>query len=112
MIDLFAGTGALGIEALSRGATSATFIERHVPSAQVVEENVAELDIADRVTLRITSAFLWSKRDLAVGIRRTAARLAVARVLQSALLVFRRAGGRHAGPDRANREPPRPRARW
>ena len=31
VIDLFAGTGALGIEALSRGATSATFIERHVP---------------------------------------------------------------------------------
>jgi len=64
VIDLFAGTGALGIEALSRGATSATFIERHVPSAQVVEQNVADLDIADRVTLRITSAFLWSKRDL------------------------------------------------
>ena len=42
-IDLFAGTGALGIEALSRGAKSATFIERHVPSAQFVEQNVAEL---------------------------------------------------------------------
>ncbi|MEX2092370.1 MAG: RsmD family RNA methyltransferase [Pirellulales bacterium] len=63
-IDLFAGTGALGLEALSRGATSATFIERHVPSARVVEENFAELGVTDRVTLRVTSAFLWSKRDL------------------------------------------------
>jgi 16S rRNA (guanine966-N2)-methyltransferase len=65
VIDLFAGTGALGIEALSRGATSATFIERHVPSAQVVEKNISDLELADRATLRVTSAFLWSKRDLA-----------------------------------------------
>jgi 16S rRNA (guanine966-N2)-methyltransferase len=64
VIDLFAGTGALGLEALSRGATSATFIEKHVPTARVVEQNLAELDVVDRVTLRTTSAFLWSKRDL------------------------------------------------
>lgn len=64
VIDLFSGTGALGLEALSRGATSATFIERHVPSAQIVEQNVAALGLADRVTLRVTSAFLWLKRDL------------------------------------------------
>jgi 16S rRNA (guanine966-N2)-methyltransferase len=63
-IDLFAGTGALGLEALSRGATSATFIERHVPSAKLVEDNIAQLGVADRVQLRITSAFLWGKRDL------------------------------------------------
>lgn len=63
-IDLFAGTGALGLEALSRGAASATFVERHIPSARVVEDNVAELHVEDRVTLRVTSAFLWSKRDL------------------------------------------------
>ena len=65
VIDLFAGTGALGLEALSRGALSGTFVERHVPSARVVEENIAELDVADRAAVKITSAFLWSKRDLA-----------------------------------------------
>jgi 16S rRNA (guanine966-N2)-methyltransferase len=64
VIDLFAGTGALGLEALSRGAASATFIEKHVPSARIVAENVAELGVADRATVRVTSALLWSKRDM------------------------------------------------
>ncbi len=63
-IDLFAGTGALGLEALSRGAQSATFIEKHVPTAHVVEQNLAALGVEDRSQLLTTSAFLWSKRDL------------------------------------------------
>jgi 16S rRNA (guanine966-N2)-methyltransferase len=63
-IDLFSGTGALALEALSRGAASATFIEKHVPTARVVEENLAELGVTEKATLRVTSAFLWSKRDL------------------------------------------------
>jgi 16S rRNA (guanine966-N2)-methyltransferase len=52
---------------LSRGALSATFIEKHVPSARVVEENIRTLEVADRSTLLITSAFLWAKRDLPVA---------------------------------------------
>src|SRR5437868_14777408 len=36
-IDLFAGTGALGLEAISRGASKATFIERHLPTAKLIE---------------------------------------------------------------------------
>ena len=63
-IDLFAGTGALGLEALSRGAVSATFIEKHVPTARVIEENIAALGLTDRSQLLVTSAFLWAKRDL------------------------------------------------
>lgn len=66
-IDLFAGTGALGLEALSRGASHATFIERHVPTARVVEENIRTLAVEDRTTLLVTSAFLWGKRDLPNG---------------------------------------------
>jgi 16S rRNA (guanine966-N2)-methyltransferase len=63
-IDLFAGTGALGLEAISRGARSATFIEKHVPSARIVEENIASLGVQERCILKVTSAFLWGKRDL------------------------------------------------
>lgn len=63
-IDLFAGTGALGLEALSRGAARATLIERHVPSARVVKENIQTLEVEDCATLLVTSAFLWAKRDL------------------------------------------------
>jgi 16S rRNA (guanine966-N2)-methyltransferase len=66
-IDLFAGTGALGLEAVSRGAASATFIEKHVPSARIVQENIRTLGVEDRTTLLTTSAFLWGKRDLAAA---------------------------------------------
>jgi 16S rRNA (guanine966-N2)-methyltransferase len=64
-IDLFAGTGALGLEALSRGAVHTTFIERHVPTARVIEENIKSLGVENQSTLLTTSAFLWGKRELA-----------------------------------------------
>ena len=64
-IDLFAGTGALGLEALSRGSSHATFIERHVPTARVIEENIRSLGVEEQTTLLTTSAFLWGKRDIA-----------------------------------------------
>jgi 16S rRNA (guanine966-N2)-methyltransferase len=67
-IDLFAGTGALGLEALSRGAAQATFIERHVPTARVIEENIAVLAAGEQCRVIVTSAFVWGKRDAnAVG---------------------------------------------
>lgn len=66
-IDLFAGTGALGLEALSRGAVHATFIERHVPTARVIEENIKGLGVEGQSTLLMTSAFLWGKRNLVKG---------------------------------------------
>jgi 16S rRNA (guanine966-N2)-methyltransferase len=44
-IDAFAGTGAVGIEALSRGATEAVFIERHPRAADLIKKNLASLDI-------------------------------------------------------------------
>ncbi len=44
-VDLFAGTGALGLEAISRGALHATFIEQHYPTAEVLRRNIAELGI-------------------------------------------------------------------
>ncbi len=63
-IDLFAGTGALGLEALSRGAASALFIERHVPTSRVIQQNITALEVEAITTLKVTSAFLWAKRDL------------------------------------------------
>jgi 16S rRNA (guanine966-N2)-methyltransferase len=46
VLDLFAGTGALGIEALSRGASSAVFIERDASVVKVLRGNLAALGIA------------------------------------------------------------------
>ena len=41
VLDLFAGTGALGIEALSRGASSAVFVERRPQACQIIRANLA-----------------------------------------------------------------------
>lgn len=44
-LDLFAGTGAIGIEALSRGAAEAVFIENHPPAATLIRRNLESLGI-------------------------------------------------------------------
>jgi 16S rRNA (guanine966-N2)-methyltransferase len=44
-LDVFAGTGAIGIEALSRGADRVVFIENHPPAAKLIRENLAALGI-------------------------------------------------------------------
>lgn len=64
-IDLFAGTGALGFEAISRGAASATLIEQHFPTAAVIRQNAAQLGIADRVQVLPANAFLWAQQPTA-----------------------------------------------
>ncbi len=61
-IDLFAGTGALGLEAISRGAARATFIERHLPTARVIEQNAAALGVRDKTQVVFGDAFLWSRK--------------------------------------------------
>ena len=50
-LELFAGTGALGIEALSRGARSVVFVEAWAPAQKVLGENLTRLDLWDRSTL-------------------------------------------------------------
>ena len=47
VLDGYAGTGALGIEALSRGARAVTFIERDRRAQTLIEENLARCGIAD-----------------------------------------------------------------
>lgn len=51
VVDLFAGSGALGIEALSRGAASVHFVEADRRAASVIEQNLASLDLADRAVV-------------------------------------------------------------
>src|SRR5436305_5485400 len=49
VLDLFAGSGALGIEALSRGAAQATFVERARPALTALRANLEALDITAQI---------------------------------------------------------------
>ena len=51
VLDLFAGTGALGIEALSRGAGEAVFVERARSSLQALARNLQALELQDRTRI-------------------------------------------------------------
>jgi 16S rRNA (guanine966-N2)-methyltransferase len=57
ILDLFAGTGAVGIEALSRGADHAVFVENDPGALAVIKDNLAAAGVADRATVvRATAA--------------------------------------------------------
>ena len=51
VLDLFAGTGGLGIEALSRGAESCVFIEQNRTCVDVIQRNLERTKLADRATI-------------------------------------------------------------
>ena len=51
VLDLFAGTGAVGIEALSRGAAHATFVDSAPKAIAVIRENLRRTGLADRATV-------------------------------------------------------------
>jgi 16S rRNA (guanine966-N2)-methyltransferase len=61
VIDLFAGTGALGLEALSRGAVHAFFVERDRENAALIRRNVATLRFEDRAGVLAADAYRWVK---------------------------------------------------
>lgn len=56
VLDLFAGSGALGLEALSRGAESVTFVERAPQALKVLRANLALLGAEERVRVVATDA--------------------------------------------------------
>ena len=59
-LDLFAGSGAVGLEALSRGAAAATFVEQDRRNADFIRRNVASLKVApDRASVVQADAFAW-----------------------------------------------------
>jgi 16S rRNA (guanine966-N2)-methyltransferase len=67
VLDLFAGTGALGIEALSRGARRCTFVERDRATRGLVERNLAASGLAGRATVRGEAAERFVARAVAEG---------------------------------------------
>jgi 16S rRNA (guanine966-N2)-methyltransferase len=58
VLDLFAGSGALGIEALSRGAATATFVDSSHAAVDAIRRNLRELDVDAEVRGQPVSAFL------------------------------------------------------
>lgn len=62
-LDLFAGTGALGIEAISRGAATALFVEQDRRSVAVIEENVRTLGIATQCEVIATDALRYLRKS-------------------------------------------------
>ena len=61
--DLFAGTGSVGIEALSRGAAHATFVEQHPAALQTIRENLELTALMDRAKLIQADVFEWINRQ-------------------------------------------------
>ena len=60
-LDLFAGSGALGIEALSRGAATVVFVERHPLAVRQLRENLLRLGVASP-QVEQADALTWLKR--------------------------------------------------
>ncbi|WP_299651585.1 16S rRNA (guanine(966)-N(2))-methyltransferase RsmD [uncultured Tateyamaria sp.] len=63
VLDLFAGTGALGFEALSRGAAHATFVENGRVGQKLIADNIKKLDAGDQAKLMRTDATKFSTWD-------------------------------------------------
>jgi 16S rRNA (guanine966-N2)-methyltransferase len=61
VIDLFAGTGALGLEALSRGARRAVFVERDRDNVALIYRNIATLRYQDRAIVKHADAYRWAR---------------------------------------------------
>jgi 16S rRNA (guanine966-N2)-methyltransferase len=62
VLDLFAGSGALGIEALSRGAAHVTFVDAGRPALTAVRANLAQLGVADRADVIAADAVATAGR--------------------------------------------------
>lgn len=63
VVDLFAGAGSLGLEALSRGAAFATFVEVGRQRAKLIEANLESLGWSDRARVVVADCLSWIRRD-------------------------------------------------
>jgi 16S rRNA (guanine966-N2)-methyltransferase len=59
VVDLFAGTGAVGLEALSRGAQRAIFVERDRENVSLIIHNIATLRYEDRAQVKLSDVYRW-----------------------------------------------------
>lgn len=64
-LDLFAGSGALGIEALSRGVEQVVFVESHTIAYAVLRENIEQLDLLSQSELNQADALTYCRHDAA-----------------------------------------------
>jgi 16S rRNA (guanine966-N2)-methyltransferase len=62
VLDLFAGSGALGLEALSRGAAAVTFVELNAASLRALDQNITTLTVEDAVTVHRGDALRYAER--------------------------------------------------
>ncbi|MFC1474651.1 16S rRNA (guanine(966)-N(2))-methyltransferase RsmD [bacterium] len=62
VLDLFAGCGSVGIEALSRGARRAVFVENSAGGVKLIRKNIGRLDLADKCTVARTDAVRYLRR--------------------------------------------------
>jgi 16S rRNA (guanine966-N2)-methyltransferase len=62
-LDLFAGTGSVGIEALSRGARRAVFVERNRQALKVITENLKRTSLADRAQVVSSDVFRFLRGE-------------------------------------------------
>lgn len=62
-LDLFSGTGAVGIEALSRGAAEAVFVERHPAMARTLRQNLEKTGLAGRARIARADVFDYLRRE-------------------------------------------------
>ncbi|HEY6191155.1 MAG TPA: 16S rRNA (guanine(966)-N(2))-methyltransferase RsmD [Bacteroidota bacterium] len=63
VLDLFAGTGSLGFEALSRGAAEVTFVDDQTSALDVIEENARNLECLEQCTLVCDDALAFARRE-------------------------------------------------
>ena len=63
VVDLYAGAGTVGFEALSRGAASVTFVDRDAGALRLVAATAARLGCGDRCRLVRSDAAAWLRRD-------------------------------------------------
>lgn len=63
VVDLFGGTGALALEAISRGASGGLILEQHHPTARNIRDNIAALGLSDQVQLLTVNTLHWYREN-------------------------------------------------